>query len=156
MGICCNFKCSNYTFGKKIRCGICRQKNVYSCKLCGYAHDTPRAIYCKDCYNIMKEKSHKKCAERIRISKSIKKHCRVCGATIQIGSHRSKICSKNCEKEAYDNLINGRKQNSNCLMCDVDLRGTGKKLHCSDECYNIFRKIYLHYKRGTKTELVLE
>ena len=35
MPVCSNYDCMNTPFGTKVRCGICRQKALYTCCDCG-------------------------------------------------------------------------------------------------------------------------
>lgn len=155
MPMCCNYQCSNETFGRKIRCGTCRRKKELLCKHCGKEHDEDRAVYCKECSFEMKRLSHQISDEKLRFAKFGNRKCKVCGSKVIPGSNRRTICSKKCVNEQYINTINNRKHNTNCFMCEKDLRGTGKQNYCSDECYGYMRKIYLHYRRNTTKPLVL-
>jgi hypothetical protein len=127
---CLNLNCNNKVYSDKhLRCSKCRHQKVYECCSCGTGLNRSVNRTCSDC----KEFRRLILRYQYRINKCLK-------CDTQMGRYGKKWCSMKCKNWA---ISRSTKSTPNCKVCDKDIILTGKHSYCSDECYMIWRKIYL-------------
>jgi|SaaInlStandDraft_2_1057019.scaffolds.fasta_scaffold250442_2 hypothetical protein len=127
---CMNLNCSNPIYNNHLRCGKCRQYKRYECCSCGTEVSTAIKRSCEDCHIFRSQLLRYKYRANF---------CLRCDSQMNF-KYGSKWCSPSCKNWA---ISRSTKKVTNCMVCDKDLIMTGKHRYCSDECYSVYRKIYL-------------
>jgi predicted nucleic acid-binding Zn ribbon protein len=141
--------------------GIIRKKpdKEHTCLYCGKTFITSRnSKYCSgSCSRNDWRKKHRKPIERIKKEKPPRKKCVICGK--EVGYHRYKTCSKECEKvlqlqakRKYNNKVYKPKHTQSavrvCLNCCREF--TGRIKYCSENCAREYYDKNIRDKQRTR------
>ena len=144
MGICVNYDCQRPTFGRKIRCGVCRQKTHFTCMDCGQEHQEPRALRCKDCYKINFVKIHRESAKKWQEKNRPVRHCINCYKELPL--RHSKFCSIECWRKVR------RPNTRTCGFCDKVLNNRQKITCGSKDCMRQYNVAWCNANRERRTQ----
>lgn len=117
---------------RKIRCKGCRRNP--ECLTCHVTVTSQQSLKCK------------KCNGRPPSNLS----CRHCNTPLGFSNGNRKYCNDTCRQKWINIAKLPLRKNAECNMCFKNLTGSRGFKYCGQECYGLYRKLYLMNKRTDK------